>query len=95
MTDFPDNKKIKKVVQESKEHAQNNGFYLNPDKNMVKGIVKGLLAREKEWGQRYCPCRNIPKNLAERKKIICPCAYHFDEIEKDGHCLCRLFVKDV
>nr|WP_269850493.1 ferredoxin-thioredoxin reductase catalytic domain-containing protein [Methanosarcina horonobensis] len=27
------------------------------------------------------------------KKIVCPCIYHKDEIEKDGNCHCELFFK--
>ena len=103
-----ENEKIKKLIQEVKEdsffstsaatsvyeeYAQKNGFSLNPNRKIVEGIVKSLLEREKKFGARYCPCRKITGNPDEDKKIICPCIFHRLEIEKDGHCLCGLFVK--
>ena len=75
------------------EYAKKNGFSLNPNRKIVEGIVKSLLEREKKFGGRYCPCRRITGNPEDDKKIICPCAYHREELERDGHCLCRLFVR--
>jgi len=71
-----------------REYARINGFRANPDEKIQDAIIGGLLAKEEKFGARYCPCRiqNIQEN-------ICPCAYHKDEIEKDGACHCQLFVK--
>lgn len=88
-------KDIEKTIQECQEHAQLKKISLNPDQRISEAVIKGLLEREQKYGQRYCPCRKITGCLEEDKKIICPCVYHLDEIEKDGHCLCRLFVKKV
>jgi len=102
------NEKIEELIQEVKEdsffstsaatsvyeeYAKKNGFRLNPNRKVVEGVVKSLLEREKKFEARYCPCRRITGNPEEDKKIICPCAYHRLEIERDGHCLCGLFVK--
>ncbi len=84
---------VKKLIKEHEEHAEKNGFRLNPDKKIVEGITNGLLAREKKFGGRYCPCRRITGDKEVDKKIICPCVYHKTEIEEDGHCRCLLFVK--
>jgi len=75
------------------EYARKNGFSLNPDREAVERIVKGLLEREKKFGARYCPCRRITQDQEEDRKIICPCVFHRQEIEKEGHCLCGLFIK--
>jgi len=100
--------KIEELIQEVKEdsffstsaatsvyeeYAKKNGFRLNPNRKVVEGIVKSLLEREKKFGARYCPCRKITGNSEEDKLKICPCFWHRQEIEKDGHCLCGLFVK--
>jgi len=82
-----------KLIGEYEEYSLKNGFKLNPDKKIVEGIVKSLLDRENKFGEKYCPCRRITGDKEEDKKIICPCIYHKEEIEKDGFCLCRLFVK--
>jgi len=85
--------KLEKIASDYKEHAEKNGFRLNPDKKIVEGLIKGLLANEKKYGQRYCPCRRVTGNKEEDKKIICPCVYHKNEIKEMNHCYCGLFVK--
>jgi len=86
-------KKIEKLIEQLKKYAKENGFKLNPNKKAVEIIIGGLLAHEEKYGARYCPCRKVTGNLEEDKKKICPCFWHGQEIEKEGHCLCGLFVK--
>jgi len=88
-----DEEKIGKLIREYEDYAKKNGFKLNPNKNIVEQIIKGLLLKEGKFGFRYCPCRKIGKNQEENKKIVCPCVFHKEEIEKYGHCHCMLFVK--
>lgn len=85
--------KAEKLTKEYENYAAKNDFLLNPNKKIADGIVRSLLLREEKFGSRYCPCRRMTGNKEEDKKIICPCAFHQDEIEKIGHCLCNLFVK--
>lgn len=66
---------------------------LNSNKKIVEGIENGLKRNEEKYGKRYCPCRRVTGNETEDTKIICPCIYREQEIEKDGKCLCGLFVK--
>jgi len=80
---------LKKV---SERYADSQKFKLNPDKKIVESIIKGLLANEKKFGYRYCPCRAVIGNKEMDRKIICPCVFHKDEIKRMGHCLCGLFV---
>ena len=79
--------------KEFAEYAKNNGIQLNPDKKVVDRIIKGLLGNKEKYGERYCPCRRVTGNKEEDAKKICPCFWHKDEIKKDGHCFCRLYVK--
>ena len=81
------------LIKEYEEYAQKNGFKLNPDREVVNRLIKGLLENEKKYGKRYCPCRRIIGNPEEDKEKICPCKFMQEEIEKDGHCLCQLFVR--
>ncbi len=87
-------KDIEKTIKQYEKYAEENGFKLNPEKNVVNGIAKGLLANEKRYGERYCPCRRVKGNKEEDKNKICPCQWHKKEIEKQGHCLCQLFYKN-
>ena len=84
---------IEKILKEYKDYANKNGFRLNPNEEVVKRIITGLLENEKKYGKRYCPCRRVTGNSEEDKSKICPCEFHLQEIEKTGHCLCGLFVK--
>jgi ferredoxin-thioredoxin reductase catalytic chain len=83
----------KDLIEESDNYAKENGFKLNPNKEALEIVVKGLAENEKKYGKRYCPCRRITGDEKEDSKKICPCVYHKEEIEKDGHCICNLFFK--
>ena len=84
---------IEEVIQWYEDYAKKNGFRLNPDRATVERLVKGLLNNEKKYGARYCPCRRVTGNIEEDRPKICPCAWHKEEIKKDGHCYCGLFAR--
>jgi len=81
------------LIKEYEGYAKQNGFSLNQNREAARRIIQGLLENEKKYGARYCPCRRLTGNSEEDKSKICPCAWHREEIEKQGHCLCGLFVK--
>ena len=85
--------KIEELIVGYSKYAEENGFTLNPDKKTVERVIKGLLENEKKYGEKYCPCRRVTGDKEEDSKKICPCFWHKDEINKDGHCFCRLYVK--
>jgi ferredoxin-thioredoxin reductase catalytic subunit len=85
----------KEIRAKLDSYVQSREFSYNPDSRVVERIVNGLAAREGKTGNAYCPCRLTTGNPDEDKKIICPCEFHEDEIENDGHCYCNLFVKDI
>ena len=75
-------------------YAEKNGFKLNPDREVVERLIKGMLENEKKFGERYCPCRRVTGNKEEDKGKICPCQFMRKEIEEQGRCLCGLFWKE-
>jgi len=81
------------LIKQSQDYADSQGFKLNDNKQIVLGIIRGLLRNKKFKGEIYCPCRVVTGDKEEDKKIICPCIYHKDEIKDDGHCKCTLFWK--
>jgi len=87
--------KIEQLMKEYEEYAKNNGFLLNPDKKTVERIITGLLKNEEKFGEKYCPCRRVSGDKEEDAKKICACIWHKEEIERDGHCFCNLYVKDI
>lgn len=84
---------LEEILKPYKEHAEKEGFKLNPDEKSLERIMQGLLRNQEKYGQKYCPCRRVTGDKENDKKIICPCIYHKDEVAKDGNCLCRLFFK--
>lgn len=85
--------KIEEIIKNYENYAQKNGFKLNPDKRVIENLIAGLLANEKKYGAKYCPCRRITGNKEEDSSKICPCSWNRKEIERDGRCFCGLFVK--
>lgn len=93
--DNPTEEEIRELTKKSKDYADSQeGLKLNPDGNIVKAIVKGLLMNKRKEGEIYCPCRIISGDKGEDSKNICPCVYHKDEVRDTGHCKCLLFVRE-
>lgn len=84
--------RFEEVLKEAEEYAKSKGFRLNPNKKIVEMLINELIKNEKKHGARYCPCRPLSGNPEEDKKKICPCFWHEEEIKKQGHCHCTLFV---
>ena len=72
--------------------AESNGYTLNPDHERVEKVVGLMTENLVADGQRICPCKQTHP-LDRDKDITCPCPTWKTEIEKDGHCFCRLFYK--
>ena len=85
--------KIVELIKGYEDYAKKSGFSVNPDKESVEKLARGLLANEQKHGAKYCPCRRVTGDKEEDKGKICPCQWHKEEIEKGGRCLCGLFVK--
>ena len=85
--------KIEEIIKNYQDCAQKFGFRLNPDKKVVEMLIEKLIKNEAKYGARYCPCRIISGNPEKDKGKICPCEECEEEVEKDGYCHCRLFVK--
>jgi len=86
-------KDAEKLKKEAEEYAEKTGIKLNPDKEKLELIIKGLLRNRKEKGENYCPCRVVSGDKEKDEEIICPCVFHRGEIELEGKCRCLLFVK--
>lgn len=71
-----------------------SGCHLNPDPVVVEGVVGALAQSVVETGYSYCPCRDQSGDPRKDRALICPCDYHQDELVRDGHCKCVLFVSD-
>ncbi len=73
-----------------KKIAEEKGFLLNADEERVKKVVGLMTMNFNEFSKYYCPCKQSHP-LEPDKDVICPCSCMKSEVEKDGHCYCRLF----
>ncbi len=74
--------------------AEKNDFMLNPDGGHVERIIDGLLAQEKNFGLKLCPCRLRDGSRERDLELLCPCNFKAQETwKKDGRCWCGLFVR--
>jgi ferredoxin-thioredoxin reductase catalytic subunit len=71
-----------------------NDFVLNPDKDHVDMVIKGILENEKTFGLKLCPCRLRDGSRKRDLELICPCDFKSQKNWKQkGQCWCGLFVK--
>ncbi len=83
---------VDRVFKKLKQETEAGGYHLNPDEEVTRELIEGLLVNEKRYGYWACPCR-----LAEGKKamdldIICPCDYRDPDLNDYGTCFCSLYV---
>ncbi|MFA6410201.1 MAG: ferredoxin-thioredoxin reductase catalytic domain-containing protein [Candidatus Buchananbacteria bacterium] len=82
---------LKKVWQ---RFIDQKDFTLNPDQNHVDSVADGVLANEKKFGLKLCPCRLRDGSRQRDLELICPCNFKTqDNWQKLGRCWCGLFVK--
>lgn len=74
------------LYSEIRNNASASGYYLNPDELLVQEFASGLLANEKHYGYRCCPCRLMSGKKEEDMDIICPCDYRDEDIIEYGSC---------
>ena len=73
--------------------AEKNNWELNPLKDVADSVIEGLARNQIMRGKRYCPCRLPSGNEELDKQYICPCRPSHEDVERDGHCHCYLFMK--
>lgn len=82
---------VRKVYE---KFTEGNDFMLNPDSNHVNMVIDGVLANEKKFGLKLCPCRLRDGTKERDLQLICPCNFKSQEVwTKEGRCWCGLFFK--
>ena len=88
-----ENAEEEEMLKWAKGYAKKHGWTLNTDEKQRKTVIRGLVRNKKKFGRPYCPCRIRSGDEEKDRAIECPCVYHKDEINKDGHCHCNLYYK--
>ena len=80
------------ILEETKNDAEANGYYVCPDEDLLDDLLDGLKTNEDRFGYRSCPCR-IPSGIKTYDgDIICPCEYRDADVNEFGMCYCGLYV---
>ena len=89
-----DEKEVDLTLTILKKEAESGGYFLNPDHEFTKNLVRGLIKNEKRYGYRACPCRLASGKKDEDLDIICPCNYRDPDLNDYGACYCALYVSE-
>lgn len=83
---------IETVRKRAEADAKTYGYYLNPDAELLQGLLEGLKVNEERYGYPSCPCRLASGKFEYDRDIICPCDYRDPDVTEFGACYCRLYV---
>ena len=83
---------VLKTYERLKKEAEEGGYRLNPDREFVLRLVRGLLDNGRRYGYWQCPCRLAFGEKAKDIDLICPCYYRDSDLEEYGACYCALYV---
>jgi len=83
---------INTAYERLKKFAESKGYYLNPDIEFTKELIRGLLINQNRYGYWACPCRLASGKREDDEDIICPCDYRDPDLEEYGACYCALYV---
>lgn len=83
---------IETYYQRLKKDAEDGGYRLNPDVEMTKDLIQGLMINENRYGYPCCPCRLTSGTKEGDLDIICPCDYRDPDLAEYGCCYCGLYV---
>lgn len=73
---------------------RNKKCKINPDKEWVTRLAKGVLNNQARKGLKFCPCRMTLDDKEKDLKLICPCNFILQKTWKEkGECWCKLFLK--
>ncbi|MCX7959461.1 MAG: ferredoxin:glutaredoxin reductase [Deltaproteobacteria bacterium] len=88
----PTSEEIENLYERLKKEAAAGGYFLNPDEEFTKLLVRSILINEKRYGYWACPCRLAEGDKEKDMDIICPCIYRDEDINEYNACYCGLYV---
>jgi ferredoxin-thioredoxin reductase catalytic chain len=83
---------VDRRYEKLRTEAGSGGYQLNPDEDMTRRLVKGLLVNEKRYGYPSCPCRLASGDKDDDLDIVCPCDYRDPDLNDYDACYCSLYV---
>lgn len=85
-------KAVEKLWKQLDKEAEAGGYHLNPDRELTRSLIEGLIVNDRRYGYPACPCRLSFGDRREDFDIICPCDYRDPDIAEYDACYCALYV---
>ncbi|MFA6002059.1 MAG: ferredoxin-thioredoxin reductase catalytic domain-containing protein [Thermoleophilia bacterium] len=85
-------KEVDELFERLRHDAEASGYHLNPDTEVTRDLVRGLIANRNRYGYQACPCRLSSGEKEKDLDIICPCDYRDPDLSEYGMCYCALYV---
>jgi ferredoxin-thioredoxin reductase catalytic subunit len=83
---------IQKYYERLKSDVEKSGYHLNPDLDITKDLIRGLIVNDRRYGYPGCPCRLLSGEAGTDLDIVCPCYYRDPDLGEYGMCYCALYV---
>ncbi|HPD98458.1 MAG TPA: ferredoxin-thioredoxin reductase catalytic domain-containing protein [Synergistales bacterium] len=91
---IPSDEEKESLYRKLKEEAEQSGYFLGPDRELVITLMHGLLVNQERFGYMSCPCRLASGKIDEDRDMICPCDYRDPDLDEYETCYCSLYVSE-
>jgi ferredoxin-thioredoxin reductase catalytic subunit len=85
-TGVPEPQEVDTSYHRLKDDVEAHGYFLNPDADFTKELVRGLLINERRFGYQSCPCRLASGIKEQDLDIVCPCDYRDPDLNDYSTC---------
>ena len=85
---------IQKLYERLNGEAETSGYHVNPDTELTRKLVRGLLVNGQRYGYWACPCRLASGVKGKDLDTICPCDYRDPDLTQYDQCYCALYVSE-
>jgi ferredoxin-thioredoxin reductase catalytic subunit len=85
-------KDVNAFFEKLRSEAFGSGYFLNPDQEFAKDLIKSLIINLTRYGYPSCPCRLAIGEKDADNDIVCPCDYRDPDVAEFGACFCALYV---
>lgn len=85
---------IESLFATIRREAASSGYFLNPDEEFTRDLVRSLIVNRERYGYPSCPCRLASGVAPDDVDIVCPCDYRDPDLAESGACFCALYVSE-
>ncbi|OPY68845.1 MAG: Ferredoxin thioredoxin reductase catalytic beta chain [Syntrophorhabdaceae bacterium PtaU1.Bin034] len=75
-----------------RSRALSSGYFINPDEQFTRDLIRSLIINQDRYGYPSCPCRLASGDKEADTDIVCPCDYRDPDLNEYGACYCALYV---